>query len=67
MLFQAILKKIQDHAKHCCSVALIKFIRPWKIICLPWLYRLYYPLRVLRRIDTCQIVYLSNKDPCPKM
>ena len=30
-----------------------------------WLYRLYYPLCVSRRIDTWQIVYLSNKDPCP--
>ena len=30
-----------------------------------WLYRLYYPLCVSRRIDTWQIVYLSYKDPCP--
>ena len=29
--------------------------------------RLYYPLCVSRRIDTWQIVYLSNKDPCPKI
>ena len=28
---------------------------------------LYYPLCVSRRIDTWQIVYLSNKDPCPKI
>ena len=27
--------------------------------------RLYYPLCVSCRIDTWQIVYLSNKDPCP--
>ena len=33
----------------------------------PWLYRLYYPLYVSRRIDTWQIVYLPNKDPCPKI
>ena len=32
-----------------------------------WLYRLYYPLCVSRRIDTWHIVYLSNKDPCPKI
>ena len=25
------------------------------------------PLCVSRRIDTWQIVYLSNKDPCPKI
>ena len=31
------------------------------------LYRLYCPLCVSRRIDTWQIVYLSNKDPCPKI
>ena len=30
-------------------------------------YRLYYPLCVSRRIDTWQIVYLSYKDPCPKI
>ena len=29
-----------------------------------WLYRLYYPLCVSRRIDTWQIVYLSYNDPC---
>ena len=29
--------------------------------------RLYYRLWVSRRIDTWQIVYLSNKDPCPKI
>ena len=34
---------------------------------LPLLYRLYYPLCVSRRIATWQIVYLSNKDPCPKI
>ena len=28
---------------------------------------LYYPLCVSRRIDTWHIVYLSNKDPCPKI
>ena len=33
----------------------------------PWLYRLYYPLCVSRRIDTWQIVYLPNKDPCPEI
>ena len=32
-----------------------------------WLYRLYYPLCVSRRIDNWHIVYLSNKDPCPKI
>ena len=26
-----------------------------------------YPLCVSRRIDTWQIGYLSNKDPCPKI
>ena len=26
-----------------------------------------YPLCVSRRIDTWHIVYLSNKDPCPKI
>ena len=31
------------------------------------LYRLYYPLCESRRIDTWQIVYLSNKDHCPKI
>ena len=30
-------------------------------------YRLYYPLCVSCIIDTGQIVYLSNKDPCPKI
>ena len=44
-----------------------KFIRLRKIIRLPWLHRLYYPLCVSRRIDTWQIVYLSNKDPSPKI
>ena len=38
-----------------------------KIFPPPWLYRLYYPLCVSRRIDTWQIVYLPNKDPCPKI
>ena len=38
-----------------------------KIFPPPWLYRLYYPLYVSRRIDTWQIVYLPNKDPCPKI
>ena len=28
---------------------------------------LYYPLCVLRRIDTWQIVYLSSKEACPKI
>ena len=45
----------------------INFFRPWSFFHLPWLYRLYYPLCVSRRIDTWQIVYLSNKDPCPKI
>ena len=45
----------------------INFFRPWNCFHLPWLYRLYYPLCVSRRIDTWQIVYLSNKDPCPKI
>ena len=26
----------------------------------------YYPLCVSRRVDTWHIVYLSNKNPCPK-
>ena len=30
-----------------------------------WLYHLYYPLCVSRRIDTWQVVYLSYKEPCP--
>ena len=29
--------------------------------------RLHYPLCVSRKIDTWHIVYLSNKDPCPKI
>ena len=29
--------------------------------------RLYYPLWVSRRVDTWHIVYLSYKDPCPKI
>ena len=29
-----------------------------------WLYRLYYPQFVSRRIETWQIVYLSHKEPC---
>ena len=45
----------------------INFFRPWNFFHLPWLYRLYYPLCVSRRIDNWQIVYLSNKDPCPKI
>ena len=45
----------------------INFFRPWNFFHLPWLYRLYYPLCVSRRIDTWQIVYVSNKDPCPKI
>ena len=44
-----------------------KIIRPRKSIRLPWLYRLYYPVCISHRIDTWQIVYLSNKDPCPKI
>ena len=32
-----------------------------------WLYRLYYLLCVSCIIDTWHIVYLSNKDPCPKI
>ena len=35
----------------------------WTIGGQPWLYRLYYPMCVSRRIDTWQIVYLSYKDP----
>ena len=30
-------------------------------------FRLYYPLCVSRRVDTWHIVYLSYKDPCPKI
>ena len=30
-------------------------------------YRLYYPLCISHIIYTWQIVYLSNKDPCPKI
>ena len=30
-------------------------------------FRLYYPLYVSRRVDTWHIVYLSYKDPCPKI
>ena len=30
-------------------------------------FRLYYPLHVSRRVDTWHIVYLSYKDPCPKI
>ena len=54
--------EIRDHAG-----VVINFFRPWNFVHLPWLYRLYYPLCVSRRIDTWQIVYLSNKDPCPKL
>ena len=30
-------------------------------------FRLYYPMCVSRRVDTWHIVYLSYKDPCPKI
>ena len=30
-------------------------------------FRLYYSLCVSRRVDTWHIVYLSYKDPCPKI
>ena len=30
-------------------------------------FRLYYLLCVSRRVDTWHIVYLSYKDPCPKI
>ena len=50
-----------------CVVTIFITPSPWKCIPLPWLYRLYYRLWVSRRIDTWQIVYLSNKDPCPKI
>ena len=30
-------------------------------------FRLYYPLCVSRRVDSWHIVYLSYKDPCPKI
>ena len=30
-------------------------------------FHLYYQLCVSRRVDTWHIVYLSYKDPCPKM
>ena len=30
-------------------------------------FRLYYPLCVSHRVDTWHIVYLSYKDPCPKI
>ena len=36
----------------------------WTIGGQSWLYRLYYPLCVSRRIDTWQIVYLSYNEPC---
>ena len=49
------------------SLGVVIIFRPWTFFRLPWLYRLYYPLCVSRRIDTWQIVYLSNKDPCPKI
>ena len=50
-----------------CVVTIFITPSPWKCIPLPWLYRLYYRLWVSRRIDNWQIVYLSNKDPCPKI
>ena len=50
-----------------CVVTIFITPSPWKCIPLPWLYRLYYRLWVSRRIYTWQIVYLSNKDPCPKI
>ena len=61
---------VLDKANSPCKIVfpvVRKFIQPWKIIRLPWLYRLYHPLCVSRRIDTWQIVDLSNKDPCPKI
>ena len=45
---------------------LIKRVKCPSVTCL-FLPRLYYPLCVSRRIDTWHIVYLSNKDPCPKI
>ena len=51
-----------------------QFFPPWHFFHLSLLrmreailYRLYCPLCVSRRIDTWQIVFLSNKDPCPKI
>ena len=48
------------------SCVVQNFIHPRKNIRLRD-YRLYYPLCISHIIYTWQIVYLSNKDPCPKI